>query len=60
MEDIKTFIDEVGEPCFGNENLLLPIIHLIGKQEGIGKLLENYWRKDHIVSATITGILNCP
>jgi aldehyde:ferredoxin oxidoreductase len=38
-EDIKTFIDEFGEPCFGNENLLLPMIHLIGKQEGLGKLL---------------------
>ncbi len=39
LEDINKFIEEYGEPEFGKEELLLPIIHLIGKSEGIGKLL---------------------
>jgi aldehyde:ferredoxin oxidoreductase len=38
-EDVKSFLEEVGEPCFGNADLLLPMIHLIVKQEGLGKLL---------------------
>jgi aldehyde:ferredoxin oxidoreductase len=36
LEDIKELVSEFGEPCFGNENLLLPIINLIGRQAGIG------------------------
>ena len=39
LEDIKDFIEEFGEPVFGNEDLLLPIVNLIGRQEGIGKFL---------------------
>jgi aldehyde:ferredoxin oxidoreductase len=38
-EDIKNFIETFGEPSFGNEDLLLPIVELIGRQEGIGKFL---------------------
>ena len=33
LEDIKELVREFGEPRFGNEELLLPIINLIGRQE---------------------------
>lgn len=36
LEDIKDLVGEFGEPRFGNENMLLPIINLIGRQAGIG------------------------
>jgi len=39
LEDVKDFVEEFGEPAFGNENILLPVINLIGQQEGIGKSL---------------------
>jgi aldehyde:ferredoxin oxidoreductase len=39
LEDIIELSEAVGKPCFGNKNILIPLIHLIGKQEGIGKIL---------------------
>jgi len=39
LKDVQGFVDTFGEPDFGNEALLLPLINLIGKQEGIGQLL---------------------
>ncbi len=36
MSDVESFTTQVGEPAFGAKDLLLPLIHLIGKGEGIG------------------------
>jgi len=41
LDDVKEFITEYGEPGFGKENLLLPLVHLIGQAKGIGKHLAN-------------------
>ena len=41
MEDMKDFVLEYGEPNFGREELLIPLIHLIGKRSGIGKYLAD-------------------
>ena len=40
LKDLKDFIVTHGEPGFGKTELLIPIIHLIGKTEGIGKHLS--------------------
>jgi len=39
LDDVKEFITEYREPGFGKENLLLPLVHLIGEAKGIGKYL---------------------
>jgi aldehyde:ferredoxin oxidoreductase len=39
LEETETFILEYGTPGFGKPDLLIPLIHLIGKAEGIGKHL---------------------
>lgn len=39
LSDIKTFIADYGEPGFGKADLLIPLIHLIGKAEGVGVYL---------------------
>jgi aldehyde:ferredoxin oxidoreductase len=38
-DTVKDLAAQYGEPLFGNEEILLPLIHLIGKGEGIGKEL---------------------
>lgn len=38
-EDVKEFVEEYGEPAFGRPELLLPVIHLIGRGEGVGRYL---------------------
>ncbi len=40
LDDVKDFVDKYGEPQFGQAELLIPIIRLIGKKEGIGKSKE--------------------
>jgi aldehyde:ferredoxin oxidoreductase len=40
LEDTREFVKEHGEPVFGNKDLLLPLVNLIGRKQGIGKLLE--------------------
>lgn len=37
--DIAEFVSKYGELGFGKKELLIPLIHLIGKTEGIGRLL---------------------
>ena len=37
--DINDFVRRYGEPCFGKKEILLPLVHAIGKSEGIGKEL---------------------
>ena len=39
MNDIRGFVAEHGEPDFGRQDLLIPLIHLIGNATGIGKHL---------------------
>jgi aldehyde:ferredoxin oxidoreductase len=39
LEEIADFIAEHGAPGFGKPELLLPLVHLIGKAEGIGRHL---------------------
>ena len=39
MDDVSSFIESVGEPVFGNSSILLPVIDLIAKREGIGEYL---------------------
>lgn len=39
LEDVKDFVKEYSSPGFGRPELLLPLIHLTGKAEGIGKYL---------------------
>lgn len=39
IDDVTGFVQNYGEPGFGKQELLLPIIHLIGQSEGIGKHL---------------------
>jgi aldehyde:ferredoxin oxidoreductase len=38
-EEVEGFIAEHGSPGFGKSELLIPLVHLIGKAEGIGKHL---------------------
>ena len=39
MSDMEAFVREVGEPVFGNAEVLIPLIDLIGRREGIGREL---------------------
>ncbi len=39
LDDVKDFVQKHGQPGFGRCELLIPVIHLIGKSEGIGKYL---------------------
>lgn len=39
MEDVQEFVVEFGEPLFGRKEILLPLVHAIGKAEGIGRAL---------------------
>lgn len=39
LSDMKSFVEEYGEPGFGKADLLIPLIHLIGKKEGVGVYL---------------------
>lgn len=39
MKDVKPFIEEVGEPAFGNKDILLPVIKMIAERRGIGDAL---------------------
>ncbi|MBD3288091.1 hypothetical protein GF337_04750 [candidate division KSB1 bacterium] len=39
MDDVSEFVKEYSEPHFGKKELLVPLVHLIGKAEGIGKHL---------------------
>ena len=40
-EDIKAFCRQYERPAFGNEAVLLPLIHQIGKGEGIGNCTKS-------------------
>ena len=40
LEDLQEFMATYGEPGFGKTELLIPIIHLIGKTDGIGEHLS--------------------
>ena len=37
--DINDFVRRYGVPCFGKKEILLPLVHAIGRSEGIGKTL---------------------
>jgi aldehyde:ferredoxin oxidoreductase len=39
LKDIQEFVALHGEPQFGRKEILLPLVHAIGKGEGIGRLL---------------------
>ena len=39
VEDVENFTVEYGDPAFGKPELLVPLIHLIGKSQGIGEHL---------------------
>jgi len=39
LEDAREFVAHHGEPRFGQKHILLPLVHAIGKSEGIGRLL---------------------
>jgi aldehyde:ferredoxin oxidoreductase len=39
MGDVEEFVDEFGEPLFGRKEILVPLVHAIGRAEGIGKAL---------------------
>ena len=39
LQEVQPFVNEYGEPAFGKAELLIPLIHLIGNQEGIGSQL---------------------
>lgn len=39
IRDIEEFVTEHGEPRFGRKEILIPLVHAIGKSEGIGKAL---------------------
>ncbi len=36
MEEVRPFVNEVGEPVFGNSEVLLPLVDMIGNRRGIG------------------------
>jgi len=36
MDAVQPFVEEVGEPVFGNSEVLLPLIDMIGTRRGIG------------------------
>jgi aldehyde:ferredoxin oxidoreductase len=39
LKDVGAFIEVHGEPQFGNKEILVPLVHAIGRSEGIGKML---------------------
>ena len=39
LKDVQQFVTEYGEPRFGRKEILIPLVHAIGKSEGIGKAL---------------------
>jgi len=39
LKDVRPFIELHGEPQFGRKEILVPLVHAIGKSEGIGKVL---------------------
>jgi aldehyde:ferredoxin oxidoreductase len=39
QKDVGTFVALHGELQFGNEEVLIPLVHAIGKSEGIGRIL---------------------
>ena len=39
LEDAKSFVEEHGEPGFGNTKMLVPLVHVMGQARGIGKYL---------------------
>jgi aldehyde:ferredoxin oxidoreductase len=39
LDDVRSFIEEHGEPAFGKSELLIPLVHQIGQAIGIGKYL---------------------
>ncbi len=39
LKDVNQFVKKHGEPQFGRKDLLLPLVHAIGKGEDIGKIL---------------------
>jgi aldehyde:ferredoxin oxidoreductase len=39
LKDIGPFVQLNGEPQFGNKETLIPLVHAIGRSEGIGKVL---------------------
>jgi aldehyde:ferredoxin oxidoreductase len=39
LEEIQDFVGAHGEPRFGRKEVLLPLVHAIGRSEGIGKAL---------------------
>ena len=45
LSDMGNFVAEYGEPGFGKGELLILLIHLIGKREGIGKFLAEGSRR---------------
>lgn len=40
LNDVEEFVSMYGEPGFGRKDLLVPLVHLIGRSEGIGSLLK--------------------
>jgi aldehyde:ferredoxin oxidoreductase len=39
LAEVRPFIEQYGEPQFGRKDVLLPLVHAIGRSEGIGKAL---------------------
>lgn len=39
LRDVQEFVFKNGEPQFGRKEILLPLVHAIGRSEGIGKSL---------------------
>ena len=39
LKDAQEFVTLHGEPTFGRKEILLPLVHAIGRSEGIGKVL---------------------
>ncbi len=39
IKDIQPFVDSYGEPQFGRKEILMPLVHAIGKSKGIGQIL---------------------
>ncbi|MBN2318624.1 MAG: hypothetical protein JXR49_06090 [Acidobacteria bacterium] len=39
LKDVRPFCELHGEPEFGRKEILLPVVHAIGRSEGIGKVL---------------------
>ncbi len=39
LKDVQGFVTQHGEPLFGRKEILVPLVHAIGKAEGIGEVL---------------------